>query len=146
MALSEYPFWKRWGLVGVSEWQVDRIILSRIILRRSKLIDEPSFPWKTIGTHLLNSIIAGIGFSVLQSIFYSYLPIMMFSVLYNTIVYSFILWVLFPVLGRSTFESLGKITIYNRGLLVSLLSHFVYGISFGFLLLILFLRLGVPMV
>ena len=137
MTLSELPFWKKWGMSGVGEWQVDNVIYSRIILRRTNLIEEKGFPWKTVGTHLLNGIIASIAFRLLLQTFYVFIPDARLSVLYDTTVYSFVLWVLFPVMGRTTFESLGRIRISNRGLLVSLLSHIVYGIFLGLFLTLL---------
>ena len=139
MTLSEFPFWRKWGMEGVGEWQVDTVIYSRIILRRSRLIEEPGFPWKTVGTHLLNGVIASVAFRLLLPIFYVFIPDARLSILYDTTVYSFVLWILFPVMGRTTFESTGQIRIVNRGLLVSLLSHVVYGIFLG-----LFLALLVP--
>ncbi len=119
---------------GVGEWQVDSVILSRIFLRRPKVIEEEGFPWLTVGTHLLNGIIASVAFRLLLPVFYLFVPDARISILYDTIAYSFILWVIFPTLGRTTFESFGHIKISNRGLLVSLLSHLVYGIFLGFLL------------
>jgi hypothetical protein len=137
MTLSEFPFWKKWRMSGVGEWQVDNVIYSRIILRRTNLIEEKGFPWKTVGTHLLNGVIASVAFRLLLPTFYVFIPDARLSILYDTTVYSFVLWVLFPVMGRTTFESLGRIRISNRGLLVSLLSHIVYGIFLGLFLTLL---------
>ena len=124
-------------MAGVGEWQVDSVILSRILLRRMKLIEESNFPLKTVGTHLLNGIIASVAFRLLLPIFFLFVPDARISILYDTVVYSFVLWVIFPTLGRTTFESLGHIKISNRGLLVSLMSHFVYGIFLGLFLIML---------
>ncbi len=134
MTASEAPFWKKWGMSGVGEWQVDSVIFSRMILRRSTLIKEEGFPQLTVATHLLNGIIASVAFRLLLPLFYLFVPDARVSILYDTIVYSFVLWIIFPTLGRTTFESLGQIRISNRGLLVSLLSHFVYGIFLGLFL------------
>jgi hypothetical protein len=134
MTLSELPFWKKWGMSGVGEWQVDSVIFSRIILRRPTLKKEEGFPKLTVATHLLNGIIASVAFRLLLPLFYLVVPDARISILYDTIVYSFVLWIIFPTLGRTTFESLGQIRISNRGLLVSLLSHFVYGIFLGLFL------------
>jgi hypothetical protein len=136
MTLSEFPFWKKWGMSGVGEWQVDSVIFSRIILRRPKLIQESGFPWKTVSTHLLNGIIASVAFRFLLPVFYLFVPDARISIIYDTVVYSFVLWIIFPTLGRTTFETLGQIQISNRGLLVSLMSHFVYGIFLGLFLFI----------
>lgn len=137
MTLSEYPFWRRWGMEGVGEWQVDTVIYSKIILRRPSLIVEPGFPWKTIVTHLLNGVIASVAFRLLLPLFYVFIPDARLSIVYDTTVYSFVLWILFPVMGRTTFETLGQIKISNRGLLVSLLSHVVYGVFLGIFLSLL---------
>lgn len=137
MTLSEYPFWRRWGMEGVGEWQVDTVIYSKIILRRPSLIVEPGFPWKTIATHLLNGVIASVAFRLLLPLFYVFIPDARLSIVYDTTVYSFVLWILFPVMGRTTFETLGQIKISNRGLLVSLLSHVVYGVFLGIFLSLL---------
>ncbi len=121
-------------MAGVGEWQVDSVIFSKIILRKNNLIEERNFPRLTVGTHLLNGVIAGVAFRLLLPIFYLVIPDARISMFYDTIVYSFALWVIFPTLGRTTFESLGKIHISNRGLLVSLMSHFVYGVFLGLFL------------
>lgn len=134
MTSSEFPFWRKWGMAGVGEWQVDSVIYSRILLHRPKLIEENGFPWKTVGTHLLNGIIAGVAFRLLLPTFYLFVPDARISILYDAIVYSFVLWLIFPTLGRTTFETLGKLQISNRGLLASLISHFVYGIFLGLFL------------
>jgi hypothetical protein len=134
MVLSELPFWTKWGMNGVGEWQVDSVIFSRILLRRPKLIEEPGFPWKTVSTHLLNGVIASVAFRLLLPLFYLFVPDARISILYDATVYSFVLWIIFPTLGRTTFESMGQIQISNRGLLVSLLSHVVYGIFLGLFL------------
>ena len=124
-------------MTGVGEWQVDTVIFSRILLRRKTLIEEHGFPRLTVATHLLNGIIAAVAFQLLLPLFYLIVPDSRISILYDTIVYSFVLWIIFPTLGRTTFETMGQIRISNRGLLVSLLSHFVYGIFLGLFLQLL---------
>jgi hypothetical protein len=138
MTLSEFPFWKKWGMMGVGEWQVDSVILSRFLLRKKTVLEESTnFPWKIVSTHLINGIIASLGFRLFLPVFYLVIPESRISILYDTLVYSFALWVIFPTLGRTTFESLGQIKISNRGLLVSLMSHFVYGLFLGLFLSLL---------
>lgn len=135
MTLSEFPFWMKWGMDGVGEWQVDSVILSKIILRKATPIKQQNFPWPTVATHFLNGIIASIAFYLLLPFFNFFIPGARISILYDTIAYSFVLWIIFPVLGRSAIESLGRIRISNRGLLVSLLSHIVYGVFLGLFLM-----------
>ncbi len=137
MTVSEFPFWKMWGMEGVGEWQIDSVVLSRFILRKTTTIKEPDFPWQSIGVHFLDGIIASSAFYLMLPAFYFLVPDARISIIYDTIVYSFVLWIIFPILGRSTIESLGQIHISNRGLLVSLLSHMVYGIFLGLFLVLL---------
>jgi hypothetical protein len=53
----------------------------------------------------------------------------------DSIAFSSILWVFAPVLTRRYFERWGGIKITTRGLVVSFLSHLVYGAALGILLL-----------
>ncbi len=132
MTVSEFPFWVRWGIEGVGEWQVDTVIYSALLRRKAKW--ETKFPWSTIATHLLNGIIASVAFRFLLPVFILFIPDARISILWDALVYSFVLWILFPVLGRASIEAAGNTKISDRGLLVSLLSHFVYGLFLGLFL------------
>lgn len=121
----------------MGEWQIDSVILARIILRKKSPIKQQDFPWTAVATHFLDGVIASVAFYLLLPFFYSFVPGAMISIFYDTVVYSFVLWIIFPTLGRSTIESFGRIRISNRGLLVSLLSHIVYGVFLGLFLMIM---------
>ena len=136
MTLSEFRFWMKWGMKGLGEWQIDSVILSEVILRKATLTKEQDFPWTTVATHFLDGVIASVSFYLLLPLFYSFVPGARISILYDAIVYSLLLCVIFLMLGRSTIESFGRIRISNRGLLASLLSHIVYGIFLGLFLML----------
>ena len=129
MTLFEFPFWKKWGLTGVTDWQVNAVIVSK--LARKSTGDQESLISLTIGSHLFHGSMASIAFILLLPPIIVVLPAAKFSILLTALVYSIILWVIFSVILRRTFESAGRIRISNRGVLVTLLSHCVYGIFLG---------------
>src|SRR2546425_7842096 len=134
MTLFEFPFWKRWGMNGVVEWQTNWIILSKLARVNSNRIREPRISW-IITLHLWHGVAAGIAFGLIAP-FVILLPAMGFSVVPDAVAYSVALWVIFMLVPRKAFESAGGTRISNCSLLVALASHFVYGISLGLLVAI----------
>ena len=132
MTLFEYPFWKKWGMEAVVEWQVNWVMVS-MLNKRWKFMQKPILSW-TIASHISHGIAAGIAFRLLLPIFFALIPFAKFSVVFDAIVYGIVLWILFNVLGRRSIESAGGIRITNRGLIGSLLSDIVYGIFLGLLI------------
>jgi hypothetical protein len=131
MTLFEFPFWKRWGMNGVAEWQSNRVIFSKITRENSGQIQEPRIFW-TISLHLWHGVAAGIVFGLIAP-FVMLLPAKGFSVVPDAVAYSVALWVIFMLVPRKAFESAGGTRISNRSLLGTLASHFVYGIILGLL-------------
>ncbi len=129
MTLFEFPFWKRWGMNGVAEWQTNRVILSKLARVNSSRIQEPRISW-TITLHLWHGTAAGIVFGLLLPLL-TLLPAGNFLVLLGAIVYSAALWVIFMLAPRRAFESAGGTRISNPSLFIALASHFVYGLFLG---------------
>ena len=136
MTLFEFPFWKKWGMEGTADWQVNSVMVSKL-LGRPKGPNQPRLSW-TIASHLSHGVVAGIAFWLLFPVFFTLIPVANVLILFETIVYGIVLWFLFLVLGRRTFESLGGVRITRRGLWGSLLSLIVYGFFLGLLLLVTF--------
>jgi len=130
MTLFEFPFWKKWGMNGVAEWQTNWIILSKLARVDSNRIRDPRISW-TITLHLWHGTAAGIVFGLLPVL--TLLPAGNFSVLLDAVIYSVALWIIFMVAPRRAFESAGGRRISVRSLSVALASHFVYGILLGLL-------------
>jgi hypothetical protein len=103
MTLFEFPFWKRWGMEGVAEWQSNRVILSKLTRGNSKSPRGPRISW-TIGLHLFHGVVAGIVFGLLLP-FLVLLPGGGFSVLLDAVTYSVALWIIFMLAPRRAFES-----------------------------------------
>jgi len=131
MTMFEYPFWKAWGMNGVAEWQSNWVILSRLTRASPDRTREPRISW-TIILHLWHGVAAGIVFGLLLPVL-SMLPGGNFSVLLDAVVYSIALWIIFMFAPRSALEFAGGTRISDRGLLVALASHFVYGVFLGLL-------------
>ena len=131
MTMFEYPFWKAWGMNGVAEWQTNWVILSKLTRASPDRTREPRISW-TIILHLWHGVAAGIVFGLLLPVL-SMLPGGNFSVLLDAVVYSIALWIIFMFAPRSALEFAGGTRISDRGLLVALASHFVYGVFLGLL-------------
>ena len=130
MTLVGIPFWRKWGMEGMTDWQVNAIMVSKL-LRKSKTTNQLSWIIASLFSH---GIAAAIALRLLLPIFFWSIPISKMSILLDSVVYSLILWAIFLVLGRGTYESAGGIRITNRGLLSSLLCLIIYGIILGTLL------------
>jgi len=127
MVIFEIPFWKKWGISELVEWQLNRVIVSKEMGNRN-----PRVPWIVAG-HLFHGAIAGFVLSLLLpltvGISFSRAP-----VLFDSLVYSLILWLMFSFAPRTLYEKKLGFRSSGRGLVIALSSHVVYGISLGLLL------------
>jgi len=128
MTIVELPFWKKWGIEGVAEWQVNSVIVSMFIRKSSNR--RVTIP-KSVGMHLLHGAALGIVFRALLTSQGTTIPAS--SVLAYAIVYSGVLWIISPFLTRSRFERAGGFRMTERGLAVSFLAHNIYGVFLGLL-------------
>jgi len=123
MTLFEFPFWRRWGLDGVAEWQMNSVSRAQ----------QLPISWAVSG-HLFHGTVAGIVFGlflpVIRLLLTSTIVILLSAVLYSTV-----LWIIFSIMLRATFEAAGNMRISNRGALIALISHFVYGFFLGLFVL-----------
>jgi hypothetical protein len=131
MTFFEFPFWKRWGMNGVAEWQTNWVILSKLARLDSNRIREPRIS-RIVALHLWHGTAAGIVFGLLLPV----MPLLAtgnFSILLAAVVYSTALWVIFMLAPRSSFGSAGGMRISDRSMSVALASHLVYGVALGLL-------------
>jgi len=128
MTLFEFPFWRRWGLDGVAEWQMNSVIVSKIVKRSSREQQLP-ISWAISG-HLFHGTVAGIVFGLFLPIIRLLLPATI-MILLSAVLYSTILWLIFSIMLRATFEAAGNMRISNRAALIALFSHCVYGFFLG---------------
>ena len=59
MTIFELPFWRRWGMEGVAEWQVKAAIVS-ILFR--KLAQRRVVAWVSVAMHLFLAQLSGSSF------------------------------------------------------------------------------------
>src|SRR6266700_4993602 len=100
MTIFEIPFWRRWGMEGVAEWQVNAIIVSVLIRRLTQRRVGTSM---SVTMHLIHGAALGIIFRLLLlGLLGTTIPSS--SVLSYAIVYSIVLWIISPFLTRRFFE------------------------------------------
>jgi hypothetical protein len=132
MTIFELPFWKKWGIEGVAEWQVNSVIVSVLIRKFSNRRVSISM---SVGMHLFHGAALGTVFRVLLSLLGT--TILASPLLIYAVVYSGVLWIISPYLTRSLFESAGGFRMTKKGLAVSFLAHNVYGFFLGLLIPVL---------
>ncbi len=134
MTIFELPFWRRWGMEGVAEWQVNAVVVSVLIRRltRRRVVASMS-----VAMHLFHGAILGIVFRLLQ-IGLLGTTILSSSVIGYAIVYSVVLWIISHFLTRRFFELPGGFRMTRKGLAVSFLAHNIYGVILGLLTPVIF--------
>ncbi len=130
MTIFEIPFWRRWGMEGVAEWQVNAVIVSVLI---RKFTPRSVVASMSVAMHLFHGAALGIIFRLLLLGLLG-TTILSLSVLSYAIVYSIVLWIISPFLTRRFFELSGGFRMTRKGLAVSFLAHIVYGVFLGLLI------------
>ncbi len=134
MTLTESPFWRKWGMSGVAEWQINWVTLTLLgIISIDGENKEPKASWKVITSHLIHGMAAAVVFVLILPFALSAFSFAHTSIVLDALFYSLILWVIFSVVLKRVYEWARGIRIYPRGMLVSLLSHCVYGVFLGLL-------------
>jgi hypothetical protein len=131
MILSEVPFWRRLGIPGVVEWQVNEIMASR-------LFNEPYNAGKKLGSAILMHLFHGMALGILFTILVSFiLPTGFTILLVAGLSYSLALWLFVPFSLRRVFERAGRTRFTQTGMIVALLGHLVYGLALGGVLFVI---------
>ncbi|HKW05922.1 MAG TPA: hypothetical protein VJN71_11525 [Nitrososphaerales archaeon] len=138
MTSFEVPLWKKWGMEGVAEWQVNSVMVSMIYFSRDHRSKKKTSPtYLTVAMHLFHGVILGIIFAFLETYVIGF-GVLFFSVV-SAVAYSMLLWIISPWATRKFFETRGGFQMSTKGLTVSLFSHIIYGVLLG---LFLFQLLG----
>jgi len=130
MTIFELPFWRRWGMEGIAEWQVNAVIVSVLI---RKFTQRRVVAPMSVAMHLFHGASLGVVFRLLLLGLFG-TAILSSSVLSYAIVYSIVLWIISPFLTRRFFERSGGFRMTRKGLAVSFLAHNVYGVFLGLLI------------
>jgi len=123
ITVVELPFWKRWGMSGVAEWQVNQVLVSKLLKKSNARY--------SVASHLFHGTILG---GVFRAILFYFPSGNEMLILTESLVFSLILWLITPLATKSLFENAGGIKITRIGIVSSLTSHLVYGIALGLLL------------
>src|SRR6058998_3327951 len=100
MTIFELPFWRRWGMEGVAEWQVNAVIVSLLIRRFTQRRVVASM---SVAMHLIHGAALGIIFRLLLIALLE-TTILSSSIIGDAIVYSIGLWIISPFLTRRFLE------------------------------------------
>jgi tellurite resistance protein TehA-like permease len=128
MVLFEFPFWKAGGMAGVVEWQVNQILVSKVLREE---YNESTRLLPALGMHFLHGMVAR---GILAVVLASFLLQFAWYFWAFGILFSFFLWMLVPFALRREFETAGRIRFTRSGILVSLVSHLIYGLILGIIL------------
>ena len=116
MTLTESPFWRRWGMSGVTEWQINWVTLSVLrIIPANKNNREPKASWKVIASHLIHGMIAAIVFVLVLPAVLSAFPSASSSIVLVAMGFSLTLWIIFSVGLKKVYERARGIHIQRRG-------------------------------
>jgi len=130
MTIFELPFWRRWGMEGVAEWQVNAVVVSVLI---RKFTQRRVVASMSVAMHLIHGAALGIVFRLLLLALLG-TAILSSSVLSYAIAYSIGLWIISPFLTRRFFERSGGFRMTRKGLAASFIAHNVYGVFLGLLI------------
>jgi hypothetical protein len=132
MTLTEFPSWKKWGLLGVFEWHENQI-LSTLFFHIDR--NELNFNY-IFFLHFLNGSLAGIAFPLILSIFD--IPITGVYTLLLSVAYGFSLWIatLVPIHKPITGHSSWNHKLGHLPSIASLMGHLIYGLVLGIVIMI----------
>ena len=131
MTLTEWIFWKKWGLQGVLEWHENQMLISRFLKLDKKRLHSSGI----FGLHFLNGALGGLG---LVLALYLILALNNIPLIALAAGYGFFLWIITlvpihkPITGIHPWNHpLGK-----GPALASLGGHLLYGVILGIFLLL----------
>ena len=117
MTLTESPFWRRWGMSGVAEWQINWVTLSVLRINPANRDQTGSRRplWKVIASHLIHGMIAAIVFVLVLPAVLSAFPSASSSIVLVAMGFSLTLWYIFSVGLKKVYERARGIHIQRRG-------------------------------
>jgi hypothetical protein len=122
MSLTEYPIWRRWGIEGVSEWNLNQAIMARLLQRPPQEVVAQG-----LILHFLHGGLAGIIFALMLPIFSLGVPSIEAGVVFGLLLWVIAMLIMKPVTGMGfRNHPLGLVP-----LVVSLGGHLLYGILLG---------------
>lgn len=121
MSLVEYPIWRKWGMMAVSEWHLNQATMGRLMHRPPESVVVPG-----LLLHFLHGGLAGIVFALLLSKIPS-IPVIGAGVGFGLVLWIIALMIMKPVTGVGFRDHpLGLLP-----LIVGLVGHLLYGLFLG---------------
>lgn len=132
MTVTEFPSWRKWGLLGVFEWHENQLLSTRFFhIPRNKLCFKCIF-----FLHFVNGSLGGIVFALILSILN--IPIIWNHTLMLSVAYGFALWIatLAPIHKPITGHSVWNHQLGHLPSIASLIGHLIYGLVIGIVIMI----------
>ncbi len=128
MTLLQFPFYRKWGLVGILEWHENVCILARVSGVNSP---ERLLVWSFL-LHYLNG---GLAAMVYVAAAVSLGLVLYIDPLVLGALYGVVLWILtlYPIHKPITGVSLHRHPLGHKPIILSILVHIVYGITTTYL-------------
>ncbi|MFN4336340.1 MAG: DUF6789 family protein [Candidatus Nitrosocaldus sp.] len=129
ISIIQYPFWKRWGMMGILEWHENQCLMSILLKKSPEKLTKEGFI-----LHFLNGGLAALFYAVVVK------GLSLIDVDANLLGLSFglLLWILTlaPIHKPITGVSITKHPLGYKPTLLSLVAHVVYGIVVAHLVVI----------
>ncbi len=121
ISVLQYPFWRRWGMLGVLEWHENQCLMSMLLKRSPETLTREGFI-----LHFLNGGLAALFYAIIVD------SLLLTSMDTNLLGASFglVLWILTlaPIHKPITGVSITKHPLGYKPILLSLVAHLVYGL------------------
>ncbi|MEM4398439.1 MAG: hypothetical protein QXV18_01325 [Candidatus Nitrosocaldus sp.] len=121
ISIIQYPFWKRWGMIGVLEWHENQCLMSMLFKRNPETLVKEGFM-----LHFLNGGLAALFYAIIVK------SLSLISIDPNLLGISFglLLWILTlaPIHKPITGVNITRHPLGYKPILLSLVAHVVYGI------------------
>jgi len=123
MSLTEYPIWRKWGMIAVSEWHLNQAIMAHFLHRPPQDLHVPG-----LALHFLHGGLAGVVFTLILAVFTVHSTIIV-GAAFGLALWIIAILLMKPVTGTGfRGHKLGSLP-----LIVSLIGHLIYGILLGLL-------------
>lgn len=128
ISMIQYPFWRRWGMLGILEWHENQCLISMLLKRSPERLVKEGFI-----LHFLNGGLAALFYAII---------VKSLSLTYDAnllgISFGLLLWILTlaPIHKPITGIAITKHPLGYRPTLLSLVAHVVYGLVVAHLVVI----------
>lgn len=121
ISIVQYPFWRRWGMLGVLEWHENQCIMSMLLKKSPERLTREG-----LILHFLNGGLAALFYPLIVR----YLSLTNVDPNLLGISFGLLLWILTlaPIHKQVTGVAITRHPLGHKPILLSLVAHVVYGL------------------